>query len=809
MVTGVLTRVHLFPVRHHSPRSSAVLRAFLDRVRPRLVLVEGPSDATPLIELIVDKDTRPPVAILGYRTDGTPGSSLWPFAAYSPEYVALEWADRNGAKAIFIDVPISQVLAPFGEFEGEPPSESEVEGLEAAGANEDTPLSGSDPGGLEDTATLEGARRGDGESESGGDGEEPVRVEVACARARGFRSFEEFWEASFEAPAYEPDDFRRALTAYADLVRGSGDRLVHRARDAYMARRILEAVASGYPPESIAVVVGAAHASAFAVEDVDLSLDEVLPEPVPCAFTLIPFSYPRLAEQLGYGAGNRAPQYYQRAHDAGCDFRRATLEVLVEFTDHLRQRGFMASLADTIEAYRLAVALAEMRGKADPGLDEVREATVATMCRGDETHVDTFLWPSVIGQNVGKVARRIGQSSLEAEFWREVRERGLPARDVPEQFELKLVNEVEVGSSVFLHRLRVAGIPYAKFVGNKVSKDPTPPSEPAGGSAALGRVTEAWEARWTPAVDIALVEQIVFGETLELVTTRRLAERLVVAGTTAEAAEVLLEAVVTQVEMTMNAALRACDRFASADDDLPSLAKACRALAGLVSFGSSRALARIRDEEAIAPLFKKTYDRAVLRVEEACVVSDEAIREPKAALRTLHDIALSQPLVDKAAWLTAAAGLVRSYAVNPSASGLACGLLYLAQAISDDEVIHIVGQRLSSAVRPESAAAFLEGFFEVNALVLVKSRPVAKALDAFLTGIEQDRFLDALPILRRAFAALGPTERRYLLENVVAVRGLGQKAHAAQAVLLEKDREKLKEMSSELSRAMDDLDDLL
>ena len=99
------------------------------------------------------------------------------------------------------------------------------------------------------------------------------------------------------------------------------------------------------------------------------------------------------------------------AHDAGCDFKRATLEVLVEFTEHLRLRGFMASLADTIEAYRLALTLADIRGKAEPGLDELREATIATLCRGDATHVDGFLWPSVIGRHIGRVADRIARTT--------------------------------------------------------------------------------------------------------------------------------------------------------------------------------------------------------------------------------------------------------------------------------------------------------------------------------------------------------------------------------------------------------------
>ncbi|WP_437688185.1 DUF5682 family protein [Sorangium sp. So ce176] len=789
-----LAAVHLFPVRHHSPRSSATLRAYLDEVRPKAIFVEGPSDATELLEALVDPKTVPPVAILGYRTDGTPASSLWPFAAYSPEYVAVKWAFEHGARVELIDVPVGMTLAPF---EGATVGHDDAE----------------DPGGHEREGDAE---RGE-DADEGGDGpasvEEPQEsLYEACARARGFRSFEEFWEASFEAPRYEPRSFREALLAYADLARGDGERLVHRARDAYMARQILERMGADLAPREVAAVLGAAHAAAFAARDVDPALEARLPAPVPCAVTLIPFSFPRLSEQLGYGAGNRAPQYYQRAHDAGGDFRRATLEVLIDFTEHLRLRGFMASLADTIEAFRLAVALAELRGKAEPGLDEVREATIATMCRGDATHVDGFLWPAVIGRNVGRVGSRIGKNSLQEEFWREVRERRLPATDAPESFRLSLTNQVEVGTSVLLHRLRIAKIPYAAYAGTRRSgvaarrRGPAAQEVPA--DELLGQLSETWEAQWTPATDVALVEKIVLGDTLEQVATRLLEEDLAACHTTGEAADVLLNGVLASSARAVAAALRACDEFAAGDSDLPSLARACRAFAGLASFGSSRSLSSLGDG-VIAPMLEKTFARAVLRVHGGCTGSDEAVAAAKEALRTLHDVALSQPIVDRGAWLDAARGLVDSEVVNPTASGLACGLLYLAQAIDDAEVARVVGLRLGGAAVPEAAASFLAGFLEVNALVLVKSRPVVEALDAFLRAIAPERFKDTLPVLRRAFAGLGATERRYLLENVLAARKLGDKARAAQAVLLEKDREKLKEMSEDLSQAMDDLDELL
>ena len=181
----------------------------------------------------------------------------------------------------------------------------------------------------------------------------------------------------------------------------------------------------------------------------------------------------------------------------------------------------------------------------------------------------------------------------------------------------------------------------------------------------------------------------------------------------------------------------------------------------------------------------------------------------RGALRTLHDVAMSQPLVDKDAWLAAAGDLVSSYDVNPTASGLACGLLYLAQIIDDQAIAQVVGQRLSNTSEPERSAAFLAGFLEVNALVLVKNRPVVEALDAFMLALDADRFRNVLPTLRRAFSVLGATERRYLLENVLAVRQLSGQVRAATRILDEKDTAALKAMSGDLAQALDELDDLL
>lgn len=777
MADSGLSQVHVFGVRHHSPRSTAMLGALLDRVRPEVVLIEGPRDADPLIDVMVDGKTEPPIAILGYATEGEPRSSLWPFAAYSPEYAALRWAAKNGARASFIDIPTGVSLA---RDDAEARAAAEGEPLEDEAETDAPPPPAEDP-------------------------------HQAAAEARGLRSFEELWEACFEAPSYTPEQFREAMLAHAALTRAAHPVPWHQARDAFMAARIEEVLAQGVDPSRVVAVVGAAHAVAFVTGDVDPARLSLLPKARPSAITVIPFSYPRLAAQTGYGAGNRAPQYYQLAHEAGCDFRHATLRSLLGFAAELRSRGFAASMADTIEAYRLACTLAELRDKAEPGLDELREACTATMCRGDAGPVDAFLWQGVLGHRVGKVAERIGKNSLQEEFWREVNERDLPRDDKPEEVPLLLREPKAVQTSVFLHRLRVAEVPYATFQGSyKDGKHRRSSTEEPSGPAALSRLRESWSANWTPSTDIALVEKIALGNTLQQVVDQLLSLRLADASTTGEAASVLLEAVMTACPRPAADAMRACDQLAATDDDLPSLARACQSLSGLVSYGTSRdALPGQGAEATLRALCRRTFDRAVLRVRPACMGDDNAVEPVPAALQTLHEVALAQPEVDREAWLEAARTLVEDYAVHPTTAGVATALLYLARTIDEDEVATFVGQRLSDSLHPQDGAAYLEGFLRVNATVLVKNRAVVETLDAFVTEVEADAFRNILPLLRRAFGSLGSTERRYFLENLIAARGLTGQAKAAVAVITTQDEAKLAEVSEDLDDAFDDLDDLL
>src|SRR6266571_3606159 len=109
---------HIFGVRHLSPAAAWHLRQLLDRVRPKLVLIEGSDDADDLIPHIVSPKSKLPIAILAYTADAPVRTFVYPLATYSPEYQALVWCQEHKVKARFMDLPSSVFLGLYDRDDG-------------------------------------------------------------------------------------------------------------------------------------------------------------------------------------------------------------------------------------------------------------------------------------------------------------------------------------------------------------------------------------------------------------------------------------------------------------------------------------------------------------------------------------------------------------------------------------------------------------------------------------------------------------------------------------------------------------------
>ncbi|HEX2325095.1 MAG TPA: DUF5682 family protein, partial [Chloroflexota bacterium] len=626
------------PVRHHSPAAALQVARLIRERRPRAVLVEGPADGTDLIPLLLDGETAPPVALYAYRatpegTGGGPGGTdgegvsggpevravYYPFCEYSPEYVALKAGQEVGAELRFCDVPAATTLA-------RPPAPR-----------------GEDP--LPPTA-LPGF----------GD------FAAAVAGAAGYGSFEEFWEAVFEqaAGAAPPETALAWLETFGRQARqlaAPGLDVEHGVRERHMAGAALALVEQGLASESILLVCGAAHAGPIAEAFAGGGGPGPLPHPAPAAtpagageetrLALIPYSYPRLSEQLGYGAGNRAPWYYQEVWRRRGDFGVATQRALLALAARLRQEGQSASLAQCIDAYNLACVLAGMRRKGAPGADELREAAVSCFGQGQPAPVAAAVTHVLIGDAVGRITPRVGRTPLQVEFYATAQRLRLPLQDVPRQVLLHLVAPREAEGSVFLHRLALAGVPFARPLQSGLGRPAPPTGAASPGSAPipavpgagqplqqLGLVREKWELQWTPATDARLIERTAWGSRLADVCVRLLGGQLAGAGRIDAGTTVLLQAALCDVLEGLPGAIERCEALAADSASFPPLARATYHLDGLLTYGAARRLPSAR----LGALAARLFARAALHLPEAAACGDEDAAQIQAALIPLHDL---------------------------------------------------------------------------------------------------------------------------------------------------------------------------
>ena len=749
--------VRVFPVRHHSPSASRCLVELLARNPPKVILVEGPSDAQSLIPVLVDEETEPPIAILAYVAGGDGRVALYPLVTYSPEYTALREGARLGIRTDFFDVPSGAALAQ--EF-----ADGERAKTTAENSEESKPT-----------------RQ-----------QEDVYLQIPTAT--GFSSFEEFWESSFEMPPTTPEEYARMSLAYGQLVRALDARSLddpnhrHRVRERFMRERVRALVAEGIREEEILLVTGAAHAAAFAGDD----FLEGGPGPTPVAteLTIIPYSYGRMSEQLGYGAGNRAPLFYERVYERGGDFGRTALETLIGIAEQLRLRGQPASLSDVIDAYRLGKLLARMRGKAGPGLEEIRDAVVACMLQGRSTLLEEVWRWRIIGASVGKVSARIGNTSLQEEFRREVAVRRIPATDERTDFWLHLTSPAEIGTSIFLHRLRAAEIPFAQLQ----SEGP--------GAAILSRVREKWSTQWTPATEVALVERIVHGETIARVSETKLRKALKEAKSVGAASQVLLRVTACDLRDLYEEALLMVEHASASGDDVYDLAVATQNVAALLAYGTTRDI----EEGQLRDLLLRLFHRGASAIPRLGRTDDEGTIRACTALKILHEVSTTHAKGDRM-FLDALDWSSKTSGVHPLVSGLATSLLYLGRRIPEADLENRVRRRVGGGALPMDGAQFLEGLLSINRSTLVKSRAIVALLDGLVSSAPPEAFRDILPVFRRTFGGLSRAEMGYLLEHVFTLHGVADRKAAA-GLASGQDIEKLREADSQVKQITDQWDDL-
>ena len=74
----------------------------------------------------------------------------------------------------------------------------------------------------------------------------------------------------------------------------------------------------------------------------------------------------------------------------------------------------------------------------------------------------------------------------------------------------------------------------------------------------------------------------------------------------------------------------------------------------------------------------------------------------------------------------------------------------------------------ASGVDPVAVRAFMAGFFADGAVLLIHDAELRRLLETWVAGLDEEEFVELLPLVRRTFGTFSPAERRMLAERVVS-----------------------------------------
>lgn len=717
-------RVRILGVRHHGPGSARAVGRALASYQPTVVLIEGPADADPLARWVADPGLVPPVALLAWDAAQPARSAFWPFGAFSPEWRALAWAAAEGVGVRFIDLPSTAVLA--------------------------------EPGTTPDAAPP--PRPG-------------VRTDplARLAEVAGYDDPEAWWEDVVELrdPGDAPggpagpaaDAFDLVTEAMGELRASVGEQDPHTLlREAFMRQQLRAALRAGH--ERIAVVCGAWHAPALAGRLPAAGPDAAALRGLPrtrTELTWVPWTHGRLAQASGYGAGVPSPGWYHHLFTAPDE---PVARWLAHVAGVLRGHDLPVSTAHVIEAVRLADALAALRGRPQPGLAEVTEATWSVLCGGNPVTLDLVTREAVVGETLGEVPDGVPMVPLDADLRARARSLRLRPEATARTLTLDLRKPNDLAKSQLLRQLAILDVPWGH------PDDVT----------TTGTFKEGWRLAWQPEFAVRIVEAARHGNTVPAAAADVLAGRT---DTLAAVTASLEAALLAGLDDAVPGLLAALDARAAHEADIVALLGAVPPVARVQRYGDVRRT----DTARLAALARALLGRACAGLPSAASgLGDEAAAALRAAVDGVQE---AIGLLDDGSgrlW----AETLRATADRRDVPGLVAGrllrLLLDGGTLDADDAARRLARVLSPGTEPDRQAAWVEGFLAGSPLLVIHDDRLLDLLDDWIAGIGAEAFTDVLPILRRTFGRWDAAARRRLANRLAAPRGDGATAPAASEI---------------------------
>lgn len=760
-------QVTLLGIRHHGPGCAHALTAALEQLKPDLILLEGAAELQDSWALMAAEGMTPPVAQLVYDPQQPRRSVIYPWASFSPEWQAMRYAIAQGVDLQMMDLPVSSRMALEASLQ--PADEQADNAGDQSGADAQD---GSTDAQVPQAIAQPEADDGDDGDES----EEPdwpalpnsSQMLDRISAAAGFSDHEIWWDAFIErhsgglslfAAIHQLMSEARAQwqQQLAPLEDYSPEQQlslhIEQVREAWMRKQLTQARKSY---QRIVVVCGAWHVPALAAKvtqrDDNALLKGLKKQKMDVAW--IPYNFQRLSQQSGYGAGVESPAWYQHlfdAHQRQSDPEQTTIQWLIRAAGLLRQHGFDCSSAHVIEAVRLSMSLALLRGQSTPGLPELTDAIRSVMTEGREAPLAQIQQSLLIGGQLGQLPDSIPMLPLEQDLENQLRALRLKRLDTTEHLTLDLRKDSGLNRSRLFRRLQVLQIPWARPYGHQ--------------NIGKGTFKEEWVLKWPPEAAIALIDASLLGHTIEQACRQQLQEWLQQSQQVSEIVGLIDQLLLCHLPDAVEPAVKQLSEVAALSADLLDMMNALLPMVQLMRYGSVRQI----DSNSLGHVVESIVIRACNGLAPACACLDEdASYRMLEAMENLHSAIklLDMPEYNQR-WLSALAEVSEYAGVHGVLRGRTSRMLHEQQGIDDDELNQRFRLNVSACEDVDRAAAWVEGMMFGAAASLLYDDVLFKLLDQWLMQLAEEDFRRVLPLVRRTFSSFDSSELNQIGARVI------------------------------------------
>ena len=726
--------VHILGIRHHGPGSAKNVKDFLEKVKPDIVLVEGPPEADPLIQWVHHKELKPPVAILVYQPDDLQQSLFYPFAEFSPEWQAMLYARKNNIHIRFMDLPIGHHIALEKEKREQLLKEKEGKTTNEQNDNVDAAFNNYALRNNEATTEPEIIKK------------DPISY---LAEVAGYDDGEKWWEHMFEHRHNNEavfDAVTEAMQVLRETVAPKEDRM-ELLREAWMRKTIRQAEKEMF--QNIAVICGAWHAPALVnmpkpKDDNDLL--KGLPK-VKVECTWIPWTYSRLSFYSGYGAGIASPGWYDHIWHHPVDDGTRWMAKVAKL---LRKQQMDTSVAHVIEAVRLAESLAYLRNLNKAGLEELNEATRTVLCNGESVLMGLIHDDLIVSNRIGEVPTEIPKPPLQVDIEKLQKKLRLPATADWKDYTLDLRKENDLERSIFLHRLLLLDIKWGEQQN----------------SSGKGTFKESWRLQWNPSLSIDIIEKGNWGNTVAEAAEKFVIKNANEATSLSTVSALLSNTIPAELHRAIEECINCINNLAAASGDVIQLMEVVPGLVQVSRYGSVRKT----DVELVFGIVNSMITRICVSLPAACtLVDEEAAQQLLDLFFKLTDAVnvLQQPDIT-GQWQQTLQTIATTSNTSPYIAGYATRLLADYKLLEGDELIKAFHYAMSTATQPDKAAAWLEGFLKGSGTILLIDHDLWNLVNNWIGELDEEIFTRLLPLLRRTFSNFSGPERKKLGEKVKA-----------------------------------------